>query len=220
MPVTVDAEPTVGAPPAATFYFDPGCPWTWMTYRWLVAAAQARGFDIRWRTFSLALLNKDRPPPPFLDSPEQRGKMALAARALRVVQAALSHDDNEAAGRFYAEWGARFFEEGRQPTQELLEEAAAAAGVTDLLPRADEPVLDSAVAESLAEALRLAGPDVGSPVLHVDGTERGIFGPIVSPPPTVDAAGQLWDALVVLQNLPSFYEVKRGRSGPPALQRR
>jgi hypothetical protein len=141
--------------------------------------------------------------------------MALAALALRVVQVAVGRGDNEAAGRFYAEWGTRFHEEGREPTPALLQEVAAAAGVTDLLAEVDDPAVDSAMAESLAEALRLAGPDVGSPVLHVDGAERGSFGPIVSPPPTGAAAGELWDAVVVLQRTGSFYELKRGRSGPP-----
>ena len=200
---------------SATFYFDPGCPWTWMTSRWLVAAAQERDLDIRWRTFSLGLLNKDRDLPPFLDTPELRAKMELAARALRVVQAAVAQGDNEAAGRFYTEWGTRFHEESREPTPELLEEAARAAGVTDLLAVADDLCLDAAIAESLDEATRLAGPDVGSPVLHADGAERGTFGPIVSPPPAGEEAGQLWDALLVLQKIGSFYELKRGRTGPP-----
>jgi hypothetical protein len=186
-----------------------------MTSRWLVAAAGERGFDVQWRTFSLGLLNAGQPLPAFLDTPEFKARMALAALALRVVQVAVGRGDNEAAGRFYAEWGTRFHEEGREPTPALLQEVAAAAGVTDLLAEVDDPAVDSAVAESLAEALRLAGPDVGSPVLHVDGAERGSFGPIVSPPPTGAAAGELWDAVVVLQRTGSFYELKRGRSGPP-----
>lgn len=71
------------------------------------------------------------------------------------------------------------------------------------------------MAESLAEAQRLAGPDVGSPVLHVDGAERGNFGPIVSPSPQGAEAGALWDAVVVLQGMTSFHELKRGRTDPP-----
>ncbi|MEO5678890.1 MAG: DsbA family protein [Acidimicrobiales bacterium] len=204
-----------GGRQVVTFYFDPGCPWTWMTSRWLVAAAEERALDIRWRTFSLGLLNQGRQLPASLDTPEHRAKAALTARALRVTQAARAQDDDDAAGRFYREWGVRFHETGREPTAALLEEAAAAAGVTDLLRTADTADLDAAVADSLAEALRLAGPDVGSPVLHLAGSERGMFGPIVSPAPTGPAAGQLWDALVVLQGLESFYELKRGRLGPP-----
>ena len=200
-----------------TFYFDPGCPWTWATSRWLVEVAEQRGLDLRWRTLSLALLNEGRPLPAFLDTPEFRARLELAARALRVVQAALARGDNEAVGRFYREWGARFFVADEDPTEALLEEVAEAAGVADLLGSVDDPALDPAVAKSLEEAQRLAGPDVGSPVLHIDGVEHATFGPIVSPPPSGDDAGRLWDSVVALSKIESFYELKRGRSGPPQL---
>src|SRR5438270_11941238 len=118
-----------------------------MTSRWLVAASRERGFEIRWRTFSLAVLNKDKPLPAFLDTPEFRAKLELAARALRVVQVAVSRGDNESAGRFYTEWGTRFHEQGRDSAPELLEEVAAAAGVTDLLASADDPAVEAAAAE-------------------------------------------------------------------------
>ncbi len=172
-----------------TFYFDPGCPWTWLSSRWLVAAAQERDLDIRWRTFSLALLNKDKTPPAFLDTPEMRAKTALAAQALRVVEATVVAGDNDGAGRFYTEFGTRFYVKGSEPCAEMLEEAQS-----------------------------LSGPDVGSPVLHVDGAERGTFGPIVSPSPTGEEAGRLWDAVVALQGIGSFFELKRGRSAPPIFQ--
>lgn len=207
--------PGAGKPRSVTFYFDPGCPWTWATSRWLVAVAEQRGLDITWRTFSLALLNKDNPLPAFLDTPEMRARLDLAARALKVAQAAITSGDNEAVGRFYTEWGARFHEAAEEPTQSLLDEVAAAAGVADLPVADGGPDLDEAIAESLEEALRLAGPDVGSPVLHVEGADHGTFGPIVSPPPRGDQAGQLWDAVVALSRIDSFYEVKRGRAGPP-----
>ncbi len=201
-----------------TFYFDPGCPWTWMTSRWLVAAAHERSLDIRWRTFSLALLNKDRPVPPFLDTPEMRAKTGLAARALRVVDAAVTQGHNEAAGRFYTEFGTRFHESGQPPSDEMLAASVEAAGVAGLVGSADDTSLDNAAAESLAEARRLAGPDIGSPVLHLDGAERGTFGPIVSPPPVGEEAGRLWDAVVALQEIGSFYELKRSRTDPPQLR--
>ncbi len=193
-----------------------------MTSRWLVAAAQVRDVDIRWRTFSLELLNKDRPLPAFLDTPEFKAKQALAGRALRVIQVAVSAGDNDAAARFYAEWGTQFHVAGREPTAELLDEIASAAGVTELVARVDDPGVEPAMAESLAEAVGLAGPDVGSPVLHIhdvgrhiDGADRGLFGPIVSPAPTGEEAARLWDAVVALQGMTTFYELKRGRSGPP-----
>jgi len=189
-----------------------------MTSRWLVAAARERSLDIRWRTFSLALLNKDRPLPPFLDTPEMRAKMGLAARALRVIDAAVTQSDNEAAGRFYTEFGTRFHESGQPPDDGMLDAAVEAAGVSDLVGSADSSRLDTAAAESLAEALRLAGPDIGSPVLHLNGAQRGTFGPIVSPPPAGEEAGRLWDVVAGLSEIGSFYELKRGRTDPPQLR--
>ena len=126
-----------------------------MTSRWVVAVARDRGLEICWRRFSLALLNEGRPLPAFLDTPPFRAKMDLAARALRVIEAAVSQGDNEAAGRFYAEWGVRFHEADREPTPELLAEAATAAGVAGLLALTDDPKLEAATAHSLEEALRL-----------------------------------------------------------------
>ena len=202
-----------------TFYFDPGCPWTWLTSRWLVSAAAERPLDIRWRTFSLARLNEGKPVPAFLDTPEMRAKLELAERGLRVVDAALARGDNEGAGRFYTELGTRLHESDEEPGEAMLAEAAAAAGVSHLLDSLDDPVLDDAAAAgSLAEALRLAGPDIGSPVLHLDGADRGTFGPIVSPPPAGEEAGHLWDAVVALSAIDSFFELKRGRTDPPRFQ--
>ena len=207
----------VGDRLGVTFYFDPVCPWTWATSRWLLAAAEQRGLDIRWRTFSLGVMNKDKTLPAFLDTPEFKARIALAAEALKVVEAGVAAADNDAVGRFYTEWGTRFHEAEEEPAQALLEAAAEAAGATHLLAAAGDDGLDAATAASLEEALRLAGPDVGSPVLHVDGAEHGTFGPIVSPPPAGDDAGRLWDSVVALSKIESFYELKRGRTGPPQL---
>jgi hypothetical protein len=95
----------------------------------------------------------------------------------------------------------------------MVAAAAEAAGATPLLEAAADPALDGAIAASLEAALDLAGPDIGSPVLHVEGSPRAYFGPIVSPAPTGDEALRLWDALLVLATSPSFFELKRGRSG-------
>jgi hypothetical protein len=89
--------------------------------------------------------------------------------------------------------------------------------VADVLADADATGVGARVEAALEEAERLAGPDVGSPVLHVDGGQRGFFGPIVSPAPTGEQADALFDAVVTLQDLDPFFEVKRGRGGPPAL---
>ncbi len=205
--------PPANAPTAVTFYFDPGCPWTWLSAGWLVDVAARRDLTVRWRTFSLALLHEGTPVPPQLDTPEHRAGKAVAGQALRVVQAAADVGDDAAAGRFYLEFGRRFHGSGVDPDVARVAAAAEAAGATPLLEAAADPALDGAIAASLETALDLAGPDIGSPVLHVDGSPRAFFGPIVSPAPTGEEALRLWDALLVLTTTPSFFELKRGRSG-------
>lgn len=206
---------TASTPTGATFYFDPGCPWTWLTARWLLEAGAARDLELRWRTFSLAVLNGGAPVPPQGATPASRPGTAVAGQALRVVEAAVAEGDDAAAGRFYAEFGQRFHAPGAERSLALVAEAADAAGVTSLLERSDDPALDDRIVASLEEGVRLAGPDIGSPVLHVDGTDRGLFGPIVSPAPAGEEAGRLWDAVVALTAVPSFFEIKHGRPGPP-----
>ena len=208
--------PPADAPTGVTFYVDPGCPWTWLSAGWLVDVAARRDLTVRWRTFSLALLHEGEPVPPRFDTPEHRAGKAVAGQALRVVQAAADAGDDAAAGRFYREFGQRFHGSGVTPDVAMVAAAAEAAGAMPLLETAADPGLDGAIAASLETALDLAGPDIGSPVLHVDGSERGFFGPIVSPAPTGEEALRLWDAIVVLTSSPSFFELKRGRSGRAA----
>lgn len=199
-------------------YVDPGCPWTWLTSRWLVDVARQGPLEVRWRAFSLRLLHGDRAAP-RTDTPERRDRVALVTGALRVIEALADAGEHEAGERFHLELGRRVHEERRHRTPALLREAGAAAGIGALVDAADDDRLDHAVQAALDEALRLAGPDVGSPVLHVAGDERGLFGPIVSPAPTGEDAVRLWDALTVLRAMPSFHEAKRGRTGRPQIER-
>lgn len=203
-----------------SFYFDAMCPWTWMSSRWLVDVAGQRDLAITWRTFSLPLLNEGQPIPPELLAavPDLPERLALGTGVLRMAEALRDAGRNDDIGAFYTECGQRFHVEAQPPERSVLEAAAAAAGVEDQLAAVEDEAWDAHLRASLDEAVALAGPDVGSPVLSLEGNRRGGFGPIVSPPPVGEDAGRLWDAVVTLHSLPSFYEVKRGRSGPPALE--
>lgn len=199
------------------FYFDSMCPWTWMTSRWLIDVADQRDLNITWRTFSLPMLNEGKEVPPALLEavPDIHDQLALGKGILRVVESLRAEDRNDDIGRFYTACGNRFHVAQVAPERAALDEAAEVSGVGDRLAAADDESLDEAIRASLDEALAKAGPDVGSPVLVIDGNERGAFGPIVSPPPQGDDAGRLWDAVLELHSVPTFYEVKRGRSRPP-----
>ena len=199
-------------------YLDPGCPWTWLTSRWLVDVAENRDdLTVSWRPFSLTLLNAGKPVPPQFDTPEMRAKRATAERALRVLTVLGESDQHGAAGRFYTEFGTRFFDGDIAPGADPVDAAAEAAGVQDALGAVGASTVDDAIARHLADALAAAGPDVGSPVLRIDGATRGFHGPIVSPRITGDAAGRVFDAIATLQAEAGFFEIKRGRTDPPAI---
>lgn len=202
-----------------SFYFDPMCPWTWMTSRWLVDVAARRGVAITWRSFSLALLNEGKEYPPELLAavPDLPARHRIGLQILRIVEALHEAGRNDDIGRFYTECGLRFHVRQEPPEPGVLEDAAKAAGVEDRLPAGAEDGWDRLLRASLEEALVSAGPDIGSPVLVVEGSPRGAFGPIVNPPPEGEDAVRLWDAVVTLQSIPTFFEVKRGRTGPPAI---
>jgi predicted DsbA family dithiol-disulfide isomerase len=201
------------------FYFDAMCPWTWLTSRWLVDVAGQRDVDIVWRTFSLPLLNEGRPIPPALLEmvPDLVERLAVGSQILRLVESLRAAGRNDDIGRFYTECGLRFHVGGVPPDRATLDEAARAAGVADQLPAADDEQWDPPLRASLHEAMTRAGPDIGSPVIVLDGYYRGIFGPIVSPPPEGEDAVRLWDALVTLISMPRFLEIKRGRPDPPEI---
>jgi len=191
----------------ATFFFDPACPFTWATSRWLVDVAPERDVTVRWRPFSLSILNGDNVPDQY------KPMMAASARALRLV-AALGADRRDGdIGTFYGELGARTFDAGEALTDDLVDAAAAAAGVADAKAILDDASWDDNVRASHESAIESAGPDIGSPVLEIEGGARGIHGPILTLgelPPHAEALA-IWDATVPLVRSTSFFEIKRGR---------
>ncbi|MFI0795194.1 DsbA family protein [Micromonospora rubida] len=189
----------------ATFFFDPACPWTWRTSRWLVAVADARKLTVEWRSFSLAILNEGNVAPQFAEA------MAASNRALRLVEALRAEGRDDDAGRFYTELGARTHDAGNPLSDKLVDASVEAAGLTAAAPALDDDRWDEAVRESHALAYSSAGPDIGSPVLTVPGAERGIHGPILTEVPGTDDALTVWDSLLPLLRLPAFHEIKRGR---------
>jgi len=197
-------------PSSVEFFFDPACPWTWLTSRWLTEAASDRGVTIEWRNLSLGVLNAGNEIPE-----EYRAPMDAAARVHRVVAALRAAGRNDLIAALYTEYGARTFHDGTPGTVELVHEVVDAVGAGGWSPAIDDASLDVAVEGSTIEAMDLAGPDVGSPVIAFGEQRVGIFGPIVSPPPTGPAAGALFDLVVTMASSPGVYELKRGRrSGP------
>lgn len=178
------------------FFFDPGCPWTWRTSRWVCEVAPPRDVAVRWRAFSLDLKN-DTPP-------------TTAQGALRIVEAVWADHGDEPIGRFYTEVGTRFHVHGDTSLDALagaLEAAGLAAGYAGA---AHDEHWDAEIRWSMNEAIRVVGDEVGVPILVFDG-ETGLCGPVMEPAPTGQAALELWDHVAALARTAGFYELKRSR---------
>jgi hypothetical protein len=189
-----------------TFWFDPSCPFTWRTSRWLHAVVDARNLTIGWRLMSLAILNEDK------DIPlKYRVKQAGARRAALVLLAADEKLGQDAVGRLYTEIGTRVHNEGRDIDDALLTEAIDAADLPfDLLLSADDPELDEVLRDSHAAGQERVGQESGSPILAI-GDGPGFFGPVVVPIPEGESAEKLFDAVRLLSAVPEFSELKRAR---------
>ena len=189
----------------AIYYFDPACPFTWRTSRWLVAVAAERDVTVHWRAFSLSILNGG-------DAPEEyRPMMEASSRALRLVEALAADRRNDDVAAFYTELGNRTFEAGAPIDDDTVAAAAEAAGIVDAKTILDDASWDDAVRSSHETAFASAGPDIGSPVLAVEGAARGLHGPIIGDVPAREEALAIWDAVVPLARSTTFFEVKRGR---------
>ncbi|MEX1218417.1 MAG: DsbA family protein [Acidimicrobiales bacterium] len=193
------------------FFADPCCPWTWNTSRWLVEAADLAGVAIIWRTLSLAELNKDREVPDHFKS-----RLSCSRRMARALEALRANGRNDEMAALFATFGSYLHHDEQSAGDELIATCANDCGIDlEFVTKAiNDDSWDLAIESSVAEAMALAGPDVGSPVIGVPQLARGYFGPIVSPPPTGDDALALWNVLIASFELPTFFELKRGRRDP------
>lgn len=198
-----------------SFYFDPICPWTWITSRWLVEVADQRNLRVDWRSLSLVVLNNGEE----AISLARSGAARMSTDSLRMIEAMRSNGREDLVGPFYTALGTRLHIDDAPPVPRTLEDAAREAGVTGFLVAAEDNQWDEAVIRSTAEALQLAGPETGSPVLRLGNMDRGTHGPIVSPAPEGEEALRLWDVVTEALSVPGFYELKHGREGAPQITR-
>lgn len=195
-----------------TFYFDPACPWTWLTSRWLVEAAGSRGVPVVYAPFELSAGR------PLDQVPEEhRGAAATSRSMLRVVAQARREGQHELVGRWYTTFGNERWNRGAEPSSHLARATLESVGGGHLVAALDDPDLDDEVEKSRGEAVRWAGDDAGSPVTFwsFEGGARGFFGPVVAPAPTGRNSDALWTAMVNAAMCPELFELKTRRTHPP-----
>lgn len=201
---------------AADFWFDPRCPWAWLTSRWMLEVEKVRPVEVRWHVMSLSVLNENRQD----ELPEKYREMLDAAWGpVRVCIAAEQHHGKEALGPLYTALGTRLHNRGQELSRDLLTEALEEAGLpASLADAADSTEYDEALRASHKEGIDLVGQDVGTPVIAVpgaDGKPIAFFGPVVTPAPKGEAAAKLWDGTLMVASTPGFYEIKRTRDSGP-----
>lgn len=196
------------------FYWDPGCPWAYVTSLWVREVAQLRGMTVRWPLYSLRIKNT----PPDGKAPE---KPSMGLRVLRVAAAIRESVSEDAVGDFYAEAARRRHTDRADIGEDdELKSILEACGLdVGLVAEKDNERWDEAVRADMATAEAKAGNDVGVPIIVLDdGEGPAWFGPVISRAPRGDEALALWDAYEKVARLPGFFELKRGRTERPVIE--
>ena len=202
---------TVAPAPHTTvdFWFDPSCPWAWMTSRWVDEVAAHRDLDVTFHVMSLAVLNEDNDV-----SDEYRSMFARMLRYTRLVTAAGELHGQQVVKPLYDALGTRIHPGGETDADVVIPAALAEVGLpADLARHADTDEFDVQMRASHFDGIGRVGQDVGTPVIAVNGT--AFFGPVISPAPKGEVALTLWDGVVAAASYPGFFEIKRTRTVGP-----
>jgi len=190
-------------------WFDPICPWAWLTSRWLMQVEQVRDVEVSWSVMSLSVLNDAREL-----SPEYRSMMDRGWGPVRVIIAAAREHGPTVIKPLYDAMGTRIHLGGETDYLNVVAEALQEVGLpADLLRFADSTEVDDELRASHQRAIDLVGDDVGTPVICVE--DVAFFGPVVSPAPSGEDAGRLWDGCLLVAGTPGFFELKRTRTVGP-----
>jgi len=192
------------------FWFDPICPWAWITSRWMLEVEKVRPVTTAWHVMSLSVLNEEKEGL----SERYRESMRTAWGPVRVLIAAEQAHGPQVLLPLYTALGTRFHHEkaprDRETITAALAEAGLPAGLADAM---DTDKYDAAVRASHADGIERVGHDVGTPIISVQG--MSVFGPVVSPIPRGETAGRLWDGVHLISGVDGFFELKRSRTREP-----
>jgi len=205
--MTATSEKTPATADVADFWFDPLCPFAWITSRWMLEVEQVREVRVNWRVMSLYFLNKDRD-----ISEDYQARITRGLGVGRVLIAAQQQVGAEALGPLYTALGTRIHHEKQDIGRELVVAALADAGLPATLVEAmDDASYDEPLRASHQEAMDRVGDDVGTPTIAFNGS--AFFGPVLSRIPRGEDAGRIWDGTIALADFDYFFEIKRTRTG-------
>ena len=190
----------------ADFWFDPLCPFAWITSRWILEVEKVRDVKVTWRIMSLAYLNQDK------DIPESyREVLKDAWQPVRVCQAVEERFGQDKLAELYTALGTRRHVEKKDYTREVIEDALSAVGLpTELADAMDDSSFDEAIKASHHLGMDQVGNEVGTPTIAMNGS--AFFGPVIAKAPKGEEAGKLWDGFQLVTAYPYVYELKRART--------
>ncbi|MDT0194130.1 DsbA family protein [Arthrobacter sp. AB6] len=193
----------------ADFWFDPLCPFAWITSRWIGEVEAVRDIATEWHVMSLAVLNEGRDL-----EPSYRESMDNAWGIVRVIIAAQEEHGKDTVKALYDAMGTLIHEQGEKDRDTVIRKALAECGLpATLAGAATTDAYDRQLRASHGEGISLVGQDVGTPVVAFNGT--AFFGPVLTRIPRGEEAGKLWDATTVIASYPHFFELKRSRTERP-----
>jgi hypothetical protein len=208
-PATGAAESLVQPSTAVDFWFDPLCPWAWLTSRWMLEVEKVRPVKTIFHVMSLSVLNEGREL-----SEEYRRGMDNGWAAVRVALAVGEQYGQEQLAAFYTAIGTRVHPRQEGMSRETVQAALADVGLPpELIEVGDTGDNDDALRKSHHEGMEPVGYEVGTPVMHVNGV--AFFGPVLTPAPKGEEAGRIFDGVLQLASYPGFFELKRTRTSSP-----